>query len=144
MTSLINITKEIVDLHDFFTAWFNGSAKYDALETDFLSYLHEDILFIPPEGHALTAPMIRAGFEKGYATNINFKTEIRDIQIRHHYDKMALVTFTEWQTGAVQSAQSNNARITTALIEAGDTIKWRHIQETWLPEEIRAAGSFDF
>lgn len=144
MSTLEKVRKEIVDLHDFFVKWFNGTADRDQLEPQFLSQLHENVMFIPPEGHAISGKMLKEAFDRGYGSNTDFKIQIRDVAIQHEINNIVLATYTEWQIGATQSAQANNARITSVLMEMGTPVTWLHIQETWLPEAIRSAGSFDF
>lgn len=144
MTPLAIVTKEIVDLHDFFTEWFNGTVERDQLEPRFLSRLHKDIQFIPPEGLVMAAHVIREGFNRGYGTNPNFRSHIRDVDIRYFRGDLVLATYTEWQTGATMSADANNARRTSVLVEMTDPVTWLHIQETWLPAKERDGGSFDF
>ncbi len=144
MTPLAIVNKEIIDLHDFFTEWFNGTVERDQLEPRFLSRLHQDIQFIPPEGLVMTADVIRQGFERGYGTNPDFRSHIRDVGIRYFRRDLVLATYTEWQTGAIMSADANNARRTSVLIEMTDPVTWLHIQETWLPANERDARSFDF
>lgn len=144
MTTTKRVTKEIVDLHDFFTAWFNGTAEPDELEPKFLSRLHEKLVFIPPEGHLISGPMLREGFNNGYGTNPNFKIQIRDVSIKHEVGKTVLATYTEWQTGSTLAEHANNARVTSVLMDLGVHVTWRHIHETWLPESERLAGSFNY
>lgn len=144
MTTLETVTHEIVELHDFFTQWFNGTVERDQLEPRFLAHLHEDMLFIPPEGHVMTSASLKEGFGRGYSSNPDFRIQIRDVDVRYERDHMVLATYTEWQTGATQSGSVNNARITTVLMKMTSPITWLHIHETWLPEDVRHAGSFDF
>ena len=144
MTTLGKVTKEIIDLHKFFTEWFNGTADSEQLEPRFLSHLHKNIQFIPPEGEVMTGDVLKEGFRRGYGSNPNFRIQIRDIDIRYERGNLVLVTYTEWQIGAAMSSKANNARVTTVLMEMTNPVTWLHIQETWLPEAVRAAGSFDF
>ncbi len=144
MNTLERVSLEIVDLHDFFTAWFNGSVERDQLEPRFFSHLHEDIVFIPPEGHLLTGPMLKEGFVKGYGTNPDFRIQIRDVVVRHEIDNFVIASYTEWQVGATLSEHANNGRVTSVFMDIGTRIIWRHIHETWLPDSIRAAEKFDF
>jgi len=67
MTTLERVTKEIVDLHDFFTEWFNGTVERDQLEPRFLSRLHKNVAFIPPEGMVMTGAMLKGGLTKAMA-----------------------------------------------------------------------------
>ena len=140
MTILETVTKEIVDLHDFFTEWFNGTADRDQLEPRFASRLHKDVQFIPPEGQVIGGAFLREGISRGYGTNADFRSHIRDVNIRYERGDLVLATYTEWQTGSKVSAEANNARITTVLMEMTDPLTWLHIQETWLPEAVRKAG----
>ncbi|MEP2101653.1 MAG: hypothetical protein ABJP02_09100 [Parasphingorhabdus sp.] len=144
MTTLETVTKEIVDLHDFFTEWFNGTAQRDQLEPRFLSHLHEDVQFIPPEGQVMTGSVLKEGFGRGYGSNPDFRIQIRDVDVRYERGNLVLATYTEWQTGAALSSEANNARVTTVLVEMTNPVTWLHIQETWLPDAVRNAGSFDF
>lgn len=143
MSTLETVTKEIVDLHDFFTQWFNGTVDRDQLEPQFLSRLDENVVFIPPEGHILTGGMLKGGFDQGYGSNKGFRIQIRDVIIRQEIGDLVLATYTEWQIGATQSEHAN-ARVTSVLVKMTSPITWLHIQETWLPDSIRDAGSFDF
>ncbi|MGC3940375.1 hypothetical protein ACOTTU_21455 [Roseobacter sp. EG26] len=68
MSPLEIVNEEIVALHVFFTEWFNGTVDRDLLEPRFLSRLHKDVQFIPPEGMVMTADIIREGFSRGYGT----------------------------------------------------------------------------
>lgn len=143
-TLLDEVRREIVDLHIFFANWFNGIADRDQWESRVQSRLSPNLLFMPPEGYMLSKDDIVNSFEQGYGSNNDFKIEIRDVVIRHDMENHVLATYTEWQTGAKMSAQQNNARFTTVLLEKGDPLKWLHLQETWLPKDVRAAGSFAF
>ena len=58
-----------------------------------------------------------------------------------------LATYEEWQRNALASTPPDNGRVATVLFEddrAEDRLRWLHIHETWLPEEVMAAGPYDF
>ncbi len=143
MNTLELVTNEIVDLHEFFVGWLNGTVDRDQLEPRFLSRLDVTVVFIPHEGRVMTGEMLKDGFERGYGSNENFRIQIRDVSIRQEIDDLVLATYKEWQVGATQSAP-NNARVTSVLLKMTTPITWLHIQETWLPDAEREAGSFDF
>ncbi|MEM8975133.1 MAG: hypothetical protein AAGD43_23990 [Pseudomonadota bacterium] len=145
MSALLDeVRREIVDLHVFFTDWFNGKADRSKLEERFISRLHPDLIFIPPEGTILRAAHLKAGFEHSYGANPNFRIQIRDVEIQHDLGDYILATYSEWQVGAKASKQANNARLSSVVMAKGAPMIWVHLQETWLPEDVRAAGSFDF
>lgn len=141
---LDDIRREIVDLHGFFTDWFNGTADRSKLDECFISRLHPELIFIPPEGNVLRAAQLKAGFEQSYGANPGFRIQIRDVEIRHDLGDHILATYSEWQKGAKASEHANNARLTSVVMAKGDPMTWVQLQETWLPEEVRAAASFDF
>ncbi|WP_299083088.1 nuclear transport factor 2 family protein [uncultured Ruegeria sp.] len=143
MSTLEIVTKEIVDLHEFFTEWFNGTADRDQLGSQFLSRLDENVVFIPPEGHILTGEMLKGGFDRDFGTNKGFRIRIRDVTIRREVGDLVMATYTEWQVGATQS-ERENARVTSVLMKMTSPVTWLHIQETWLPDSARDVGSFDF
>lgn len=143
MTILRTVTKEIVELHDFFTEWFKGTVERQQLEPRFLSRLHEGFVFIPPDGQVITRELLKEIFDRGYGTNNYFKIQIRDVTICHEVGNLMMATYTEWQVGAIQS-ENTNARVVSILIEMTTPVKWLHIHETWLPESVRPADSFDF
>ena len=144
MTTLDVITKEIVDLHDFFTEWFNGTIDHDQLEPRFLSHLHDEVVFIPPAGQVMTGAMLKGWFDQSHGSNPDFRAHIRDVTIRHEVGDLVLATYTEWQKGAKRSDQARNARVTSVLLKMTSPISWLHIHETWLPDDVRDAGSFEF
>lgn len=145
MKALVDeVRSEVVELHDFFTAWFNGSADKEQLESRFISRLHPTMVLISPEGNVLHPKHLKISFEQAYGSNPNFRIQIRDVEVQHDLGSHVLATYTEWQTGAQNSDDANNARFTTVLMTKGEPMMWLHVQETWLPESARAAGSFDF
>ncbi|MEM9582173.1 MAG: hypothetical protein AAGA08_03585 [Pseudomonadota bacterium] len=144
MKTLEIVTKEVVDLHDFFTEWFNGTVERDQLDPQFLSRLDKNVIFIPPEGHIMTGDMLRGGFDRGYGANKDFRTKIRDVRIRHEIGDLVMAINTEWQMGTALSAEKNNARVTSVVVKMTNPVTWLHIHETWLPDALRDAGSFDF
>lgn len=99
MNTLEIVTNEIVDLHEFFVEWFNGTVNRDQLEPRFLSRLDETVVFIPPEGHILTGEMLKDGFVRSYGLNKNFGIQIRDVTIRQEIGDLVMATYKEWQVG---------------------------------------------
>ena len=144
MTALDPLSKEIVDLHNFFTEWFTGTVSKDQLEPRFLSRLHADMQIITPEGQVMTRDALKVGFGKGYGSNPDFRIKISDVTIRHQRGGVIVATYREWQKGAANSAFTNSARAATVVMEMTDPPTWLHVHETWLPEEVRAAGTVDF
>jgi len=134
---------EIIDLHRFFVDWFHGTIDRETLEPLFLSHLADDFTMISPDGNILGREQLGHIFTQTYGTNKAFKIEIRDIKTIRKMDRFFFVSYTEWQYGARASSQSQNARVSSVLIEIGTPLLWHYIHETWLADNIRAAGPSD-
>jgi len=141
---LDDVRNEIINLHDFFVSWFNGTVRQDELDSRFLSRLDKNLTFIAPEGSVFSVSDLATNFQQAYGINKEFRIQIRDVKICQTMTDHILVTYTEWQVGAKASEKSSNARITSALLTKTKPFKWLHIQETWLPESVRSADSFNF
>ncbi len=138
------ITAEVVDLHVFFVDWFSGRASPEVFDSRLAPALHEQLHYILPGGQLLTRDQLLTGLRGAHGTNPDFRIAIRDVEVRFTPGDTVLATYTEWQRGAKASKPSDNARRSTALITREAPFVWLHLHETWLPEEARAAGSFDF
>ncbi len=138
------VREEIEELHRFFVRWFNGTIEKETLDDCLTSHLHPTVNFIPPEGRLISRDDIVSGFRQGYGSNPNFRIQIRDVKVRYEMEAHLLATYTEWQISAKASEQSQNARFTSVLMTKQKPFQWLHIQETWLPEDVRAADPFDF
>ncbi|MEM8776114.1 MAG: nuclear transport factor 2 family protein [Pseudomonadota bacterium] len=137
------VRQEIEDLHVFFTEWFNGANEESELETYLLPRFHSDFTFISPDGVISDATELETGFRNGFGKSPGFRILIRDVLVRFVEGDHVLATYTEWQTGAKNAARPNNARCSTVFLAVREHIRWLHLQETWLPEAVQAAGPFD-
>lgn len=145
MTSVTDTVRhEIEELHVFFTDWFNGTIDPSALETRLLARLAPEFVVVPPNGSLMTVKDLAGSIRQGHGANPDFRIQIRDVTVRFNAGDHVVATYTEWQTGARNSDHARNARISTVLLKMGDPIQWLHLQETWLPEAVRAADPFDF
>lgn len=141
---LTQARNEIESLHEFFCEWFGGNLAESEFEEQFVSRFSSEVLFIPPAGNFLglddLVPMLRAG----YGSNPEFRIQIREVTIHRQFDGFILASYEEWQRNALSSQPPNNGRISTVLFAAGKQLKWHYVHETWLPEEVMKAGSYDF
>ncbi|SRR6266545_1590518 len=144
---LDRVREFVVDLHQFFTDWISGKLPKD--ETIFkkrlLDRVDQNLQLRMPGG---------AGFEHSGLTqmmyslqgrNPGFAIKIRDVAIRHHIGEVFVVTYEEWQRGAMDSGRSNNARYSTVVLrEKGDSFSVLHVHETWFEDDKMAAGDYNF
>ena len=138
------VKKEIEELHEFFCEWFGGSMSESLFESEFLNRFSEDLVSIPPAGRYLSLHDISKSVRAGYNTNPQFRVQIRNVKITQHLGDYIVATYEEWQRNALASTPPDNGRVATVLFHSGDRLRWLHIHETWLPEEIMEADSYDF
>jgi hypothetical protein len=72
---------EIEKLHEFFVGWFNGSLPESAFETDFIDRFTDKLVYILPGGRRLGLDDLVPAIRDGYASNPNFRIEIREVQV---------------------------------------------------------------
>ena len=136
--------QEIEELHEFFVGWFTGELDEDAFQSSFLPRFSSSVVFIPPAGMLLGLEGLCSAIRSGYASNPDFRIQIRNVTVRNEFDGYVLATYEEWQRNALASTPPDNGRIATVLFAVGERLKWHHIHETWLPDDIIEAGPYDF
>ena len=145
------IAQEVIDLHVFFEDWFGGYCENsEQVFTDrLLSRMHEDFNIIMPGGMMLHIADFSPGFRELYGSNPDFHISIRAIrQLPLTADAIHLVNYQEWQRNAKLSTPANNGRLSSAVLvddpAAPNGVKWFHVHETWLPEEVMSAERYDW
>ena len=136
--------EEIEGLHKFFVGWFSGQLPKDVFEAQFLARFDPEFLLIPPAGVLLSLDGLAKGVEDNYATNPDFRIAIRNVTVRRVLGDQMLATYEEWQRFALASKPPENARLASVLFTIGKPLKWLHIHETWMPEDVARAGPYDF
>ena len=138
------VQAEIESLHEFFCHWFGGTTPESVFESEFLTRFAEDLVFIPPAGRCLGLGDLSESVKAGYASNPNFRVQIRNVKIRRQFGEYVLATYEEWQRNALASTPPNNGRLATVLFHAGSHLSWLHIHETWLPRDVMDADLYEF
>lgn len=138
------VRDEIVRLHVFFVGWFAGSIPKSSFEPEFLSYMSDELVCVPPAGNLLELADLATGIRDGYGSNPDFRIAIREVRVHSEYDDYVLATYEEWQRNARASKPPDNGRIATVLFKGSGPFKWLHLHETWMPADKMAAGPFDF
>ncbi len=129
---------EIVELHRFFTEWFNGvlpdtDATWSALENG----LSPDFTLITPHGSVLAREPLLASLRPlngQHDAEAGFKIGIENFTCRHIDNEIVVVTYEEWQ----DLHGERKGRYSTAIFERNpgmpNRVRWLHVHETWLPE----------
>lgn len=138
------ITAEIEALHEFFVGWFSGVLPESVFDTSFLQRFDAGFLLIPPEGRVLNIDDLAAGIKSGYGSNPEFRIAIRNVQVRRSLGGNLLATYEEWQRNAKASDPPDNARVATVIFKDDELLKWLHVHETTMPDDLIAQGTFDF
>ncbi len=144
MEILEQAREEIEGLHKFFVGWFSGALDQGVFEEQFLSRFSERLVFIPPAGRLLGLEDITTSIRTGYASNPEFRIEIRNVRVHTETEEYVVATYEEWQRNARASTPPDNGRVATVIFSRGARLKWVHIHETWLPREVMEADQFNF
>jgi hypothetical protein len=124
---------EIVALHEFFVAWYDGKTAERADFERFESVMGAGMRMIPPSGVILERESVVAYVRGNRATfDGDFSIEIADIRPAWETDGAILVTYAEKQ----DRRGERTARRATALFaessSAPNGVEWRHLHETWM------------
>lgn len=128
---------EIVELHRFFTEWFNGArADTDATWAALEHGLAPDFVLVTPYGTVLERDALLASLRPlhgQHGPEAGFEIGIRGFACRHVDAHMAIVTYEEWQT----FEGVEKGRLSTAVFERHpampNRVRWLSVHETWLP-----------
>ena len=139
-----DVREEVERIHRFFVDWFAGAVPESEFATQLVDRLDPNFVIVPPDGALLEFETLIPGLRQGYGTNPDFKIAIRNLKVRHVSPDHVIATYEEWQRNARSTASPDNGRISTAIFANTDPLVWLHIHETRLPEEVSAAGPYDF
>ncbi len=145
----LQIETAIHDIHEFFTDWVGGRCPGDAetFQRNALDRISDNLIAIFPAGRRFGKEDFNGYMSSIYGSNPDFRIKIRDVRVTHLNDGMAVVNYEEWQRAAKDSDRPNNGRVTTMVVgekRSGEGIEILQVHETWLPDEVVAAGDFNF
>ena len=135
--------REVVELHEFFVDWFNGSCPGDdaTYEARFASHLSPELHYRMPGGEAFTRDQLLAALKPAHGKNPDFRIKVRNVAVRFEDEHCVLATYEELQRGAKSSDRSDSIRCTTVLfLRDGNHLRWHHIHECWLLKTEQEAG----
>ena len=131
------VAHEIEAVHDFISAWFRGDMPVEDndFETGLAARLAPQLINVQPAGQILTRDELLTAIRMGHGANPAFRIKIRDVRIHGCFEdgNLVLASYTELQTGALNTKPSDNARISTVLLQRkreADGFTWLHIHET--------------
>ena len=126
---------EVVALHQFFQAWFNGELARDEQRfARFAGVLEEGFEMVSPGGKTLDRAAVLAGVEgaHGSYSQSPCRIWIEAVKVRDLGGGLYLVSYEEWQDRDGQT----RARQSTALLAQAEGkplgLSWKHVHETWM------------
>ncbi len=129
--------KEIVELHQFFQDWFNGTIPNDeATFARFANVLDASFAIVSPAGKLATRDALLSGLHKAYAHSEQNpgRIWIENVVVRQEEAGFILVTYEEWQS----FNDVTNGRYSTVIFipsaNSPNGLHWLHVHETWLPK----------
>lgn len=128
---------EIVELHDFFVAWFLGDAVAAPDFGRFDAVMHGNFTMMPPDGAPVSlvdvAARVRAA--RG-AASPGYQIVIEDIRPVWESGDDIIVSYVEAQQRDGRWNRRRSSVLFSRLSTAPHGVEWRYLQETWmqLPE----------
>ena len=128
---------EVIDVHHFFTGWFQGDLPNDdAAWLSLGNRLAPGFQLITPRGEIISRAALLTDLHGRYGQyrEAGYPLEVRGFQVRHLGDHHIVATYEEWQG----PSDEQTARVSTAIFERDPTqpnhVRWLHVHETWLPD----------
>jgi len=132
------IHKEIIELHQFFQGWFNGSVSDDAkIFSRLTGVLSEDFTYITPEGKLIHRKNLIKSLHSAYHSRKGMRIWIENMQILHGFGEITTVSYEEWQL----IERNVTVRLSSATFKyqpgAPNKVVWMHLHESWMrsPED---------
>jgi hypothetical protein len=131
-----NCEREVIELHQFFEAWFNGTISGNSAFHRMEIALAPSFKIIPPSGKCVSRHDTLTGVKSAHGALAQadppFRIWIKNFQLRHQESELCLVTYEEWQA----KQDGDEGRISTALFknrsETPNGVEWLHLHEVWI------------
>jgi hypothetical protein len=131
--------REIVALHDFFQAWYRGTAD-DRDFRQFEAALADDFVIVVPDARILQREAIIEAVRGQRASDPGIVVEIRNVHAHRSDSDSAVFTYEEWQMRTGEPPRGLLSTVVFALDpNARAGLRWLHVHETWLPADANAA-----
>jgi hypothetical protein len=135
---------DVVALHEFFVGWYGGELPESAFETEFLARLDPAFTIIMPSGAELDMASLSRAMQDAFGQKPGFRIEIRNVRLKYLTETTIVATYEEWQRNTREAAETGTGRLSTVVFDRDGSLRWRHVHETWLPEELVLVDPFAF
>ena len=128
--------REVIELHDFFQAWLEGSApQTESVFRRFTDVNDPAFLLIGPHGRAIDLSAARRWIWEAWNTRPNSRLWTEAHTLRFSTGEMAVMTYHELQL----NDGAPNQRLSTVVFRqdpaAPNGLVWVHVHETWMETE---------
>ena len=108
------VSREIVELHQFFEDWFLGRLpQVEEAFARFSNHMAKDFRIIPPSGTIITLETLSKHLWDAHGNNIaDFKIWIENLQV-YQRSSFIYTTYEEWQ----RNGEKITRRVSTAIFE---------------------------
>lgn len=132
-TTLAACVREIMELHDFFQAWFTGSLRNDSEQfRRFADVMDEAFTIIAPDGVLTELSWLTERLQKAYGHYAGIRIWTENHRLLYRYGDLALCTYEEWQ----ETPELTTVRLSSVLFQRDkqtpNGLRWIHVHETWL------------
>jgi hypothetical protein len=127
--------QEIIDLHDFFQGWLDGTLpKDETLFKRFAAANDPAFTLISPDGSMAGGAETGAWIQAAHGTRPGFRLWTDDHRMHFHTTDMAIVTYREWQTREGATSVRRSTAVFCIAPTAPNGVAWVHVHETWLAQ----------
>jgi len=122
--------REIVELHDFFEAYFLGTLPADDVHR--LDVLADDFTFVGPDGSRSTREQTVGAITAGHAHTESLRITVTDAELLVDGGDTVVARYVENH----ELSSGSNHRVSTVVFSRDDAapngLSWRTVHETWL------------
>jgi hypothetical protein len=132
---------EIVELHDLFTAWLDGTTPAGELEAVLArtaATQEPEFVFITPGGQTLPREALLDDLRTAHGSRPGWRMWVENARLHAAHGELTVVTYEEWHRLADGTV---TGRATSAVLRAKpgtpNGLSWLLVHETWLPEAVQ-------
>lgn len=136
----------IVDLHQVFTDWVSGACakRADLLAAGVSRHFARGFVGITARGAIMTLGAVEQWMDAVHGRGPAYRIAIRNVTVRARIGTALIVTYEEWQRGALDPPHTNARLSTMVCDDRGERLEIVHLHEAWLPDEVVKGGDFTF
>jgi hypothetical protein len=133
MNLLINVEKEIIQLHHFFQDWFNGDlSPTDRSFSRLIDALDPEFKMVTPRGTILERGELLENLRTAHYSHREMRIWIENVMVHSQVGDIFIVTYEEWQEIKGRITSRFSSAIFKTCPSAPNGVCWIHLHETWI------------